>query len=80
MENVSVCGVIRDFKSHRRYIAGLNASKAANREALRRMPGNAKEDCEAKKNHEHNRTGDDGLRSHPGGALIVRYGDINRSR
>lgn len=64
MENVMVCSVIRDLKSHRRYITGLNASNVANRDVLRRAVGGGEKHENEKKNDDHNRTRDDGLRFH----------------
>ena len=66
IEDVFVGGVIFDFKSHCCFVVILNAFNVANRNGLRGLTGNDKQHREEKKNHEHNRTGDDGLRFHSG--------------
>ena len=63
-EDVRVCGMVFDFKGHRRYGAGLNASNMANCDVLRRVASKGEKHENEKKNDEHNRTGDDGLRFH----------------
>ena len=55
--------MILDFKSHRCLVAGLSAFNVANRDVWR-LTGNDEQYREKEKDHEHNRTGDDGLRFH----------------
>lgn len=61
-ENVWSGGVIFDFKSHCRYVAGLNTSHMPNCDVLRRLTGNGEEQRDEKKNRNQNHN--DGLGSH----------------
>ena len=55
---------IGDFKGRTDPVSGLNAFDVAHSDVLSRLAGTAEKHCREKKNHDHDRTGDDGFRSH----------------